>query len=113
MRTHVPVSVSLEHEELRHFLLAAQNEPGRLGEEMRRVARLLAPHCHKEECFAFPPLGLLQRLARGEFNRDMSLVLAHTDWLKNNLPTLAAEHRMISAAAGELLEAARAEKRID
>jgi hypothetical protein len=113
VRVQVPVSLSVEHDELKHFLLAARNEPGRLGEEMRRVARLLEPHCRKEEAFALPPLGLLPRLARGEFNADMRQVLAHTDWLKNNLPTLAAEHRMITAAAGELLEAAREHQRID
>jgi hypothetical protein len=113
MRTHVPLSLSIAHEELRQFLVAAQHEPGRLGEEMRRVARLLAPHCQKEERFAMPPLGLLPRLARGEFHAGMAEVLTHTDWLRDNLPTLIAEHHMITAAAGELLEAARAERRVD
>jgi hypothetical protein len=103
----------MQHEVLRHFLLAAQNEPGRLGDQMRRIGRLLAPHCHKEECFAMPPLGLLPRLARGEFNADMAQVLTHTDWLRANLPTLVAEHRLIEAAAAELLEAAREDQRMD
>ena len=113
MRTHVPLSLSKSHEELRHFLAGADRERGRLGEEMRKVARLLAPHCQKEESFAMPPLGLLPRLARGEFNADMSRVLAHADWLRSNLPALVAEHRMITDAAEQLLQAAREEKRAD
>ena len=113
MRVHVPLSLSVLHQELRQFLVSAGRETGRLGEEMRRVARLLAPHCRKEECFAMPPLGLLPRLARGEFHGDMAQVLAHTDWLKENLPTLTAEHRMIAAAAEQLRQVAREEMRAD
>ena len=113
MRTHVPSSLRIEHEELRHFLLAADAERGPLGEEMRRVARLMEPHLRKEEAFALPPLGLLPRLARGEFHADMRLVLGHTEWLRNNLQTLVAEHRMITAAAELLLDAARDAQRAD
>jgi hypothetical protein len=113
MRIAIPPSLVLEHAELHDFLMVAENEPGALGEAMRRVARLLEPHMRKEEAFAMPPLGLLARLARGECHADMLEVLAHTDWLRNNLQILLSEHHVIRAAAEQFLAAARAEGRGD
>jgi hypothetical protein len=113
MRIQMPRSLRLEHDDLAQFLAAASGERGRVGDEVRRVARLLEPHARKEEAFAMPPLGLLARLARGEVHPGMAEVLSHTDWLKNNLGRLAAEHRMLVAAAELLVEAARAAKRMD
>jgi hypothetical protein len=113
MRIRIPPSLVLEHAELHDFLIVAQNESGALGEEMRRVARLLEPHMRKEEAFAMPPLGLLARLARGECHADMLDVLAHTDWLRNNLPILLSEHQVIRTAAELFLRAARDAGRSD
>ena len=113
MRVSIPPSLVLEHAELHDFLVVSENEPGTLGEEMRRVARLLEPHMRKEEAFAMPPLGLLARLARGECHADMLDVVAHTDWLRNNLAILLSEHHVIRAAAERFLAAARAEGRSD
>ena len=61
----------------------------------------------KEENFAAPPLGLLPRLARGDFTPGMADTLAHSDWLARNLEVMHAEHQMIAAALEELLKAAR------
>ena len=113
MRIQIPKSLRLEHEEIHDFLAAARQEPGELGDTLRRVARLLEPHFRKEEAFAMPPLGLLARLARNEVNASMAEVYPHTDWLKNNLPTLMAEHHAIIAAVEEMVHAARAADRID
>jgi hypothetical protein len=109
----MPRSLGLEHHDLAQFLAAASDEPGRVGEEVRRVARLLEPHSRKEEAFAMPPLGLLARLARGDVHPGMAEVLPHTDWLRSNLGRLAAEHHVIVAAAEQLLAAARAEKLVE
>lgn len=103
----MPKSLRVEHEELRDFLASVRREPGELGEALRAVARLLEPHFRKEEAFAMPPLGLLARLARHEVNAAMAEVYPHTDWLKNNLPTLMAEHEAIGAAVQDMLQAAR------
>ena len=113
MRIQIPKSLRLEHEEIHDFLAAARQEPGELGEALRRVARLLEPHFRKEEAFAMPPLGLLVRLARNDVNSGMADVYPHTDWLKNNLPTLMAEHHAIAAAIEDVLAAARGAQRID
>lgn len=113
MRIQIPKSLRLEHEEIHDFLAAARQEPGELGEALRRVARLLEPHFRKEEAFAMPPLGLLVRLARNDVNSAMAEIYPHTEWLKNNLPTLMAEHHAIAAAIEGMLEAARGAQRID
>lgn len=80
MRIQMPASLRLEHDELNQLLAAWKHEPGRLGDEIRRVARLLEPHARKEEAFAMPALGLIARLARGEVHPDMAQVFPHTDW---------------------------------
>src|SRR5690242_3871223 len=108
MRIQIPSSLRRQHEELHDFLAGAAREPGALGEAARHVARLLEPHCRKEEAFALPPLGLLERLARGDVQPAMAEVCVHTEWLRKNLATLFDEHYVISAALEELLEAARA-----
>lgn len=113
MRIDIPKSLHLEHEELHDFLQAARKEPGELGDALRHMARLLDAHFHREEAFAMPPLGLLMRLARNDVSPSMAEVYPHTDWLKNNLPTLMAEHQAIAKAVHELIEAARAANRID
>ena len=113
MRIQIPKSLHLEHEELHDFLAAARKEPGELGESLRRLAQVLEPHFHREEAFAMPPLGLLVRLARNEVTPAMAEVYSHTEWLKNNLPTLMAEHQAIARALDEMVKAARAAKRID
>jgi len=91
MRIQIPKSLRLEHEEIHDFLAAARQEPGELGDALRRVVRL----------------------ARNDVNSGMADVYPHTDWLKNNLPTLMAEHHAIAAAIEEVLDAARGAQRID
>lgn len=113
MRIHIPSSLRVEHAELHDFAAAASREPEPLGDCMRRVARLLEQHSRKEEAFALPPLGLLERLARGEFHPEMAEVLTHTEWLKNNLPLLFSEHQALLSALEEVLAAASAAKRLD
>ena len=113
MRIHIPSSLRLEHEELHDFLASAVREPGALGDAARRVVHLLEPHFRKEEAFALPPLGLLERLARGEVQPAMAEVYAQTEWLKNNFATLLYEHYVITAALEQLLAAARATQRVD
>ena len=43
----------------------------------------------------------------------MAEVYPHTDWLKNNLATLMAEHATIGSAVQDMLQAARAAGRTD
>lgn len=113
MHIQMPHSLRVEHDELNRSLAVLKGEAGRLGEEVRRVARLLEPHARKEEAFALPALGVIARLARGEVHAEMAQVLPHTDWLKHNAATLLAEHHMVLAAVEQMLEAARAERRGD
>ena len=113
MKFDIPSSLRGEHRQLHDFLAAAGKELGELGESARLVARLLEPHMHKEESFALPPLALLPRLAKGELSREMSEVFAYTDWLKEHLEDMLAEHRAIVGALERLIAAAREQGRVE
>lgn len=88
------------------FVKRLAREGGGTTDAARRLARLLETHFHKEETFAAPPLGLLPRLARGDVSSGMADALTHAAWLRGNVDTMLAEHRMIGAALEELLQAA-------
>ena len=60
-----------------------------------------------------PPLGLLVRLSQGEFDRDMSDVIAMTDKLEAELPRMLSEHRDIIAALQGLIEASQTEGKFE
>jgi len=101
-----PKSLHEEHAELRQFAASLARQDGESGEAARRLQRVLETHFQKEENFAAPPLGLLPQLARGNITPGMSDALAHGDWLRRNLETMIAEHRMIAAALEDVLKAA-------
>jgi Hemerythrin HHE cation binding domain len=113
MTLTVPESLRSEHGALHAFLVGACREAGELGEAARLLARLMDAHAGREEQFALPPLGLLAALARGELRDDMAEAFIHTDWLRKNLDTMLAEHRVILAALERVLAAARAAARAD
>ena len=108
MEIKIPAPLHDEHGALHSFLVSAAREEGELGESARLLARLMEAHMQREEQFALPPLGLLGALSRGELREDMAEAFVHTDWLRKNLDTMLAEHRMIVAAVERLLAAARA-----
>lgn len=105
----IPASIRAEHEEIHGALERATQEPGRVGEAARSLAKVLHPHFVREEQIALPPLGLLAPLARGEFTRGMLDVLPMTDSLRAELPRMLQEHVAIRAATIELGEVATAE----
>jgi hypothetical protein len=107
----IPYSLKLEHEELHTDLAKATQEPGKLGEAAKNVAKILDPHFKKEEEFALPPLGLLVTLAEGKIRSDMSEVLLMTDRLKKDLAQMLEEHKAIVAELNNLIvEAKKASK---
>jgi len=107
MKFQIPAPLANEHQALRPFLLVASKEAGALGAAAQRLERLLQPHMHKEENFALPPLGLLADIARGRLDPEMAEVFAYTDWLKEHVADMRAEHRMLAAALEEVAHAAR------
>lgn len=109
MTVRIPTPLKVEHDELHGDLVTATNAGGRTGEAAKAVARILHPHFVKEEEFALPPLGLLADLARGAPVRERDAVLAMTDRLEGELPTMLDEHKAIVAALMTLVDAANAE----
>lgn len=107
----IPEALKVEHEELHAELARATKAGGRTGNAAQAVAKLMHPHFVKEEEYALPPLGLLQDLAMGKFEPEMSAVLRMTDKLEAELPTMLSEHATIVAALKTLVEAAKAENK--
>jgi len=104
----IPSSMQAEHHEIHAALERATQEPGRVGEAARALAKVLHPHFVREEQIALPPLGLLAPLARGEFTPGMLDVLPMTDSLRAELPSMLEEHVTIRAATIKLGDVARA-----
>ena len=109
MQFDIPTPLKVEHEHLHADLAKATKEDGRTGEAARSVAGILHPHFVKEEEFALPPLGLLNRLAQGEVVPEMETVLGMTDRLKAELHHMLEEHKAIVDALKNLADAARKE----
>lgn len=113
MTFEIPEVLKEEHRELHAKLVEAIAQPDDVGAAARIVADLLHPHFEKEEAFALPPLGILDRLSRGEVTPEMAEVLDLTNRLETDLPEMLEEHKSISAALTKLAEIARRDGRPD
>jgi hypothetical protein len=109
IKIEVPRSVQSEHSAIHTALKEATAVAGRVGPAAQALARVLHAHFVREEEIALPPLGLLSRLASGDFTADMAEVLPMTDALKRELPRMLEEHKAIRAAVETLRVAARAD----
>jgi hypothetical protein len=98
----VPLPLLLEHAELDASLKAAARQDGDLGAAARAVLELVEPHMKREQALALPPLRLLPRLANREFAGDIADMVAVTERLRAELPTLRSEHVAIKRALEEL-----------
>lgn len=108
MTLEIPKSLTVEHHELHETLKRATRAPGAVGEAAREVARLLHPHFEKEEAYAMPPLGLLEKLARRDVtDAELAEALPLTRRLEAEYPAMLAEHREIVGALEKLRAAAR------
>jgi len=107
----IPQHLKAEHAELHADLVDATRAGGRVGEAAKEVAKRLHPHFVREEEFALPPLGLLTALATRTVVPGMADVLALTNRLEDELPSMLAEHKDIVAALGDLVAAAKAENK--
>ena len=109
IRVQIPRSIQTEHEAIHTALKEATRAMGRVGPAAQELAKILHPHFVREEEIALPPLGLLARLAGGDFTADMADILPMTDALKRELAQMLEEHKAILAAVENLRVAARAE----
>jgi hypothetical protein len=105
----LPQVVTMEHEAIHEELARAARSGGKTGEAAWDVTRVLFPHVYREEAFAVPPLMLLPKLARGEFDPSMEAMLEKTEVMKSEFPRMLEEHKIIVAALRMLLRAATAE----
>jgi hypothetical protein len=113
MNYDIPLPLKQEHDELHAQLRNATQAGGEVGAAAKALAQLMHPHFVKEDEYALPPLGLLQRLTQGGVTPEMADVLKLTDRLQTELPTMLAEHKTIVAALVRLQDAARSAGRDD
>jgi iron-sulfur cluster repair protein YtfE (RIC family) len=107
-RIQIPSSIQAEHQAIHGTLIEATRVAGPVGVAAKALADVLHPHFVREEQVALPPLALLAPLARGEMPEGATSVLAMSDTLKAELPTMLEEHKRIRAAVLELGRVARA-----
>lgn len=108
-----PSSIGDEHRELHQALARATREGGELGASAEALERALAPHFHREEEIATPPLSLLAKLSTGEATAEMRAVLPMTQALERELPRMLREHQAIREALGKFRQAAEKAQRED
>lgn len=113
MKFTIPSPLQQEHEALHDALRRATQAGGEVGDAAKHLAEVMHPHFVKEDEVALPPLGLLGALSRGEFNAEMTEVLALTDRLEAELPAMLEEHKVIVAALERLQVAAERAGRSD
>lgn len=106
MKFTIPTPLQQEHEALNDALRRATQAGGEVGDAAKHLAEVMHPHFVKEDEVALPPLGLLGALSSGEFNAEMTEVLALTDRLEAELPAMLEEHKVIVAALQRLQVAA-------
>jgi hypothetical protein len=105
-RGELPQVLTMEHEAIQEELSRATRLGGKTGQAAWEVTRVLFPHVYREEAFAIPPLLLLPKLARGEFEPEMESMLQKTEVMKSEFPRMLEEHKIIVAALQKLLQAA-------
>jgi hypothetical protein len=105
----LPQVLTMEHEAIQEELARATRIGGKTGQAAWDVTRVLFPHVYREESFAIPPLLLLPRLARGEFDPDMENMLQKTEIMKSEFPRMLEEHKIIVTALQRLLQVATSE----
>lgn len=108
-----PASIAVEHRELHETLAGAVAEGGALGAAAEGLEKALAPHFHREEQIATPPLGLLPLLASGPATAEMRAVLPLTQALERELPQMLREHQAIRDALAVFRQAAEQARRED
>ena len=108
-RNEIPSSIKKEHDAIHALLIEATKQPGRVGVQARVLADVLHPHFVREEQIALPPLSALAPLTRDEMPSNVSTLLAMTDSLRAEMPTMLAEHKRIRAAVDGLRDAAKLE----
>ena len=108
-KDELPPVLTMEHEAIQEELSRATRIGGRTGQAAWEVTRVLFPHVYREEAFAIPPLLLLPRLARGEFEPEMEGMLQKTEIMKSEFPRMLDEHKIIVGALQKLLQASTSE----
>lgn len=108
-KPEVPSSIKKEHE----YLLGKIHEitlfKDSTGHTAIKTESLMQHHFKEEEDFVLPPLGLLPLLASGKLPEQSKEVILLTEKLKSQLNHISAEHQLIKAFMGELLQAAAKE----
>jgi hypothetical protein len=111
MTAKIPELLKSEHKELHAELVRATKAGGKTGERAKTLEKLLHKHFAKEEEFALPPIGLIAALAQDKVDPKMRSVLAMTDHLKAELPTMLREHKAIVTVLKKLTATAKREKK--
>lgn len=100
-----------EHEELHRELAKATKIRGKVGEEAKKVARVLHPHFEKENRLALPVIGVVRELAEGKASQDFPRALELHEKFKSEYERMLQEHVEIVKALEALEKAASASKK--
>lgn len=108
--SQAPESLKIEHQEFREQLQAAAAAGGRTGEAAKGVLEVLQPHIVMEQELAMPPLTVLRQIAYDKVTAEMVPMLSKAQTLKEQIPRMLKDHKLIVGALRTLMQAATEEK---
>ena len=108
----IPESLRARHQSFHAEFVAATQDPGKVGDAARSIETLATTHFARATD-AFPPLGLLPRLAAGEMTPEMGDVVANAEDLRARLPQIRREHHELVVGLQRLAQAADDEGKPD
>jgi hypothetical protein len=108
----MPDSLRSRHEAFHVEFIKATKEAGKVGDAARAIEKLGSAHFAKAKD-AFPPLGLLPRLAEGKVTPEMGEASKMAEKLRAKLPSIHREHRELLAGLKRLRETAKEEGKTD
>ena len=101
----VPQSIRVQHDQIMTRLATFAKHQDPVGATASKALAVLKAHYAKEEAFVLPPLGLLPRIAKGEFSKDMEPAIAMADRTRAASSEFQKDHIEITSLMNDLIEA--------
>lgn len=103
-KPNVPASIKERHDTILNQISHFTSLPDSSGKLAIKLKELMAHHFGEEEEYVLPALGVLPLLANGNLPVEKEKLVLLIDRFKSNFTHMLAEHQLIKAYLGELIQ---------